>query len=323
MRHVDVTTIGSISHDTYIMSSRVHIMRSEKKEKIKQREVHFPFGTKIELDHLQQEVGGGASNAATTFHLFDFRTSVISQCGDDPSGEFIIKGLQAMQVDTENIQVIKKGESAQSIIFLDAQGERTVFVYRGVASHFSDHHVKKVANCESKWLYVTSVGGYVPLLRSIIKAREARGVNIAWNPGGAEFAMPRSVMKNMLQAVDVLFINNDEARLLFGTTPLSRAKKLVSGALVVTKGERGAEIFIGNKHISITVKPVKAKDTTGAGDAFGSGFISGLMHYPGDFQKAGIIGSANAMSEVLEVGAKQGLLGPKTISRFAHRIKIH
>ena len=77
----------------------------------------------------------------------------------------------------------------------------------------------------------------------------------------------------------------------------------------MTKGPKGVEVSDGKTVWSAGILPMKKiVDRTGAGDAFGSGFIASLMKHPNDIEKAIQLGSANATGVLTVWGANHGLL---------------
>jgi len=322
MSKYDVVTIGSVTQDTYIASPTFRVTASA--VSLTGKSQCFPFGTKIILDDFHLEVGGGATNAAATFRRFGFRTAVISRCGDDPSGKFVLDALQQEKIDTSHIQVVSNQKTEYSVIFLNKNGERSIFVYLGVSKDFGPLHIA-AKEVNTKWFYVTSLGGNASAISGVVKNKK-RGVNIAWNPGKGDLQLPRNTFNRLVRSVDILLVNREEAGLLFGTknwTAIRRAyQKRQYPVCIVTDGENGSWLFNGSAAMRTTIRKVRAKDTTGAGDAFGSGFVSGLIRKPGDFAHALFVGSANAMSVVQKVGAKHGLVTPSQLGKLKTRIHI-
>jgi len=94
----------------------------------------------------------------------------------------------------------------------------------------------------------------------------------------------KSLMK-LLGKVDLLFVNEEEARQLTGEYNLIKAAKLVMKmgpkALVVKRGDSGAILFYGNQVLSVPAQPIeKVVDPTGAGDTFAGGFMGYLAAAP-------------------------------------------
>lgn len=94
----------------------------------------------------------------------------------------------------------------------------------------------------------------------------------------------RSLLK-LLPDVDLLFVNEEEARQLTGEHNLIRAAKIISkmgpDAVVIKRGDSGAMLFYGGETLSMPAHPVeKVVDPTGAGDTFAGGFMGYLAAAP-------------------------------------------
>lgn len=309
----DVVTFGQATLDVYLMSKKFTIVRDSRF--ITGYVECFAFGTKIELDDILFEVGGGATNTAVTFSRQGLATSIVSKIGSDYAAEEILSSLKRHGISTQHL-VLANGRSGYDTIFLGPRGERTILVYRGVAPTLT---VKEVPwhRIRSRWLYVSSLGGNLPLLRSILQFAKKRKNRVAFNPGAAELNHGVRTLRPLLRSVDVLIMNREEAARLT-STPLSNERKIAcsldaicDGIVVVTEGERGSWVCDGKIVRKIRITPVKAVDTTGAGDAYGSGFVAGLIKRPGDFNYALRLASINAASEVQQIGAKNGLITRK------------
>ena len=86
--------------------------------------------------------------------------------------------------------------------------------------------------------------------------------------------------------------------------PASPAKRGGRGNLgILTDGAKGAYACEKGKCYKVGIYPFKVKDATGAGDAFGSGFLTGLIKYS-SVQKAMQLAAWNASNVVTEIGAK-------------------
>jgi sugar/nucleoside kinase (ribokinase family) len=110
--------------------------------------------------------------------------------------------------------------------------------------------------------------------------------------------------------------NEDEAAFIADTEYKQEKEKeifekldeIVRGVVVMTKGPRGVEVSNGEKHWRAGIPDSPVIDRTGAGDSFGSGFVSGYIQKNGDICHAIQLGTANATSVVQYFGAKKGLL---------------
>jgi len=124
-----------------------------------------------------------------------------------------------------------------------------------------------------------------------------------------DVAMP--ALKKVIKKVDVLTINDEEARQLSGEYSLVKAAKVIHKmgpkVLVIKKGEHGALLFMDGKIFFAPALPLaEVFDPTGAGDTFAGGFIgyiasSGKLNFE-NFKRAMIYGSAMASFCVEEFG---------------------
>lgn len=302
-----IITIGSATRDCIIQSNKVKVSESTPDK----RGVRIPLGTKIELEDIILDSGGGGTNSAVTFARQGFAISCFSKVGDDPSGKEIIKGLKKENVDTSLIQKSKL-HTAYSVVLLTPEG-RSIFVYRGAAKDFNENIISE--NINSDWLYISSLGGNVNLLKEIIENAHAKGIKIAINPGTKEIKNQSTLLK-LLPKITILILNRQEALNLTSEQNITDAfKKLNKNQItVITKGKEGAEAVYHKQRFKVGIfQEEKMVDRTGAGDAFGSGFVSGFIKSGQELNENCIkealrLGSANSTSVIEHLGAKKKIL---------------
>jgi sugar/nucleoside kinase (ribokinase family) len=306
MQTFDVITIGSATQDVYLVSKDFRTVRDRHSPTGASEE--FAFGSKVELDDLLFECGGGATNAAVTFQRQGLRTACVCKVGADAAGDDVIRTLRAYRVDPRFIIRDRRDRTAFSAIFLGKGGERTALVYRGASADFTERMVPWHA-LRARWFYVTSLGGNLRFLRHAIAHAHRIGASIAVNPGKAE--LKKAAARSVLAQADVLLLNREEAELLFrarGPKLVKNMAKWRKGTTVVTDGVNGSWALAPTGAWRLRIKPVRAVDTTGAGDAFGSGFIASLAKRPHDVPAALRLGAINSAGEVQHLGAKKGLV---------------
>ena len=137
----------------------------------------------------------------------------------------------------------------------------------------------------------------------------------ALNPGNTQFELPKKVWQSVLKSIDILILNQEEAAMLTGvqfekeSEIFKKMKGMTKGIIVMTKGPAGLVVSDGKfKYSAGILKEKRMVDRTGAGDAFGSGFLSGFIKKNGDIPYAIQFGSANATGCIEEFGAKNGIL---------------
>lgn len=267
-------------------------------------------GEKLTMDKNSFEVGGGAVNAATNFARHGHETIVISNFGRDSAANAILNFLQNENVDTSYLNFTRK-KTGTSVILLDSEtGKRTILTCCGASESFTKLEASDLDLSNPDWLYVTSLNGDMnTCLRFFEKAKE-KGIKIMWNPGMEEIAEKKKLL-GLLQDVDVLILNEKEAKTLIGgeileelLVKLARYVKTV----IITAGARGSIATNGKETYRLAEYEMKTpKDTTGAGDAFGAGFLSATLDGK-KFKDALIFAAANATSVISYIGAQAGTL---------------
>ena len=147
-------------------------------------------------------------------------------------------------------------------------------------------------------------------LDKIFHQAKQLGVKIFINPGKGELTQ-KSKLKSLLAEVDVLSVNKEEAAMLVeGETSEELARHLLHyvPTVIISDGSNGVFATDGKTIVEAGMyEDVPVKDRTGAGDAFGSGFLS--QWAAGSSLKDSIVfASANSTSVVRYIGAKTGIL---------------
>lgn len=303
----DVITIGSATRDVFLFSDKFQLISSPTFETGTGECVSL--GTKIELDRIVCTTGGGATNAAVTFARLGFKAAAVCLVGDDSAGRDILLDLKKERVGTSLIRTVPKGETAYSTLLTAPGGERTVLIYRGVSADFRTSDIPWTKT-KAKWFYVTSLAGNLSLFEKILRHAKAIGASVAWNPGSQEIAKGFDAFKKLLPLVHVLNFNREEAERLTGKKEIGDILALLATAgnvAIITDGERGAYAHKDGKTLFAASSGVVSVSRTGAGDAFGSGFVAGLMK-TGSLETSLAIATLNAESVIQKIGARAGIL---------------
>ena len=315
----DIVTFGSATRDLFLKSKDFKTLKD--KRFITDQGLCFNLGSKIYLDDLFFATGGGGTNTAATFSKQGLKTAYIGRVGKDTGGRAIKEELDELGVK-RFITEDKNKKTAYSVILSVSNRERTILIYQG-ACHYLETKDIPFSQFKTKWIYIAGLSGVsAKLLLPIINFAKKNKIKVALNPGAAQLALGLNRLKNVLATVDVLLLNQEEGAGL-AKLPFQKQKeifqkldKYVKGIVVMTKGPKGVIVSDG-KYIyqAGTFKEKKYVDRTGAGDAFGSGFVAGLMSQPKagppraeTIEEAIRLGSANGTAVVEELGAKNGLL---------------
>ncbi|MBR2586781.1 carbohydrate kinase family protein [Candidatus Saccharibacteria bacterium] len=272
---------------------------------------HLEIGSKYDIDKLDFFIGGGGTNSAVTFARNGHEVIYMGNLGRDPAGEAILKKLDEEGIDTSYIAFPPRAKTGCSVILLDSKtGERTVLTFRGASAKFDNLSPRDLEFIDPDWLYATTLRGNMGTLLGFFETAKSLGANVMFNPGKLELAVPDQVLR-LLKYVDVLLLNKREAAMLVGGSLLEELLNKLKNyckTVLITDGAMGGIATNGDKSYRFGIyEDVRIKDTTGAGDAFGSGFLAALAN-GASFKQSLVFASANSTSVVQHRGAKNGLL---------------
>ncbi|MBQ9018471.1 carbohydrate kinase family protein [Candidatus Saccharibacteria bacterium] len=270
-------------------------------------------GSKVDIDKLKYEVGGGGLNSAITFSRYGHEAIVMANIGHDAAGEEIMRTLDREDIDNTYMNYTPNRTTGTSVILLDSKrGERTILTYRGASEKFNNFDPEDLELLQPDWLYITTLRGDFETLEMFIDKAQNMGAKIMFNPGEKELADSKKLLK-ILGKIDVLLVNKLEAsKLVPGNTLAELIYRLnnYTNITIITDGPMGG--IAGNIALKETYRfgiyeDVKIRDATGAGDAFGSGFLAAYASGK-SFRSSLVYASANSTAAVSKIGASTGLL---------------
>ncbi|HWD86542.1 MAG TPA: PfkB family carbohydrate kinase [Mucilaginibacter sp.] len=231
--------------------------------------IETPFGKTDKI------VGGAATYASLAASYFFDKVKIVAVVGDDfPQSE--IDDFSRHHIDTEGLQV-KKGEKSffwSGKYHNDMNSRDTLITELNVLADFDPIIPDSYQDCEFLML-----GNLTPQVQqTVIKRLRKRPKLIVMDTMNFWMDIALNDLLDTLKMVDVLTINDAEARQLSGEYSLVKAaqKILTMGPkyLIIKKGEHGALLFGEGKIFSAPALPLEEVfDPTGAGDTFAGGFI--------------------------------------------------
>ena len=272
------------------------------------------LGTKIDIDKVKFSTGGGATNAATTFARFGHESIFLGCIADDPAGAAIIASFDEEGIDSSYTTFLPNAHTGYSVVLLAPNGERTILTCRGASAKFDAINPDDLDTIHPDWIYVTTFRGNMDALDRLFTKARSIGAKVMFNPGNLELKNRRKLL-GLLSDVNILVLNKREAKEIVQGTVFSeifaRIKNYVPIA-IVTDGNQGAFASDSNETYRIGLyEDVKVKDSTGAGDSFGSGFLAAYADGR-SFKDSLIYASANSTSVVQKIGSKSGIIHKHT-----------
>jgi sugar/nucleoside kinase (ribokinase family) len=270
--------------------------------------IETPFGKTDKI------VGGAASYICLAASYFYKNINLVSVIGDDFDQNFLAK-LKTQGVDMQGLQV-KKGEKSffwAGKYHNDLNSRDTLDTQLNVLADFDPIVPEAYKDCEFLML-----GNLVPAVQlKVIQQLNKRPKLIVLDTMNFWMDIALDDLKKNLTMIDVLTINDSEARQLSGEYSLVKAAqkilKMGPKTLIIKKGEHGALLFNKDEVFFAPALPLEdVFDPTGAGDSFAGGFIGYLAKTKdisfSNMKRAIIYGSAMASFTVERFGTER-LLG--------------
>jgi len=319
----DLLSIGDASIDTFMTP-----IESETLCKIDTKEclIAFSYGDKIPVKNLEFSSGGNAANNAVGTKRLGINSAIVLTLGDDPVGNMIVERIKAEQVDPTYI-IQQPGTSSNYSTVINYSGERTILVYHAPRSY--EFPVKLPV---TPWVYLTSMGeSFRPFYNHFSKwLNDNPSVKLAFNPGSWQLRSGYETIKEIMLKAHTVYVNREEAEKLTGLGEsmgkdrdlLIALKNLGPKICIITDGANGAFAYdsINGKFLKAGVLPVDAYERTGAGDAFGSGSLSALIHGK-SLDEALLWGTVNSASVIGYTGPQKGLLKESEMPEWLERAR--
>ena len=311
----DIITIGTATRDVFLTSPLFKVLRDPehlRKIGFSTGEAQcFAVGGKVEVDEPIFTTGGGATNAAVTFSRQGFNVAALIKIGQDETAANILKELKKEKIIPLAVRE-KNKTTAFSTILLSPSGERTVLVYRGASEDLKTKEIP-FEKLQSRWAYVSP--GRIPFetIQKLFNYFSENKTLIAFNPSKYYLEMGLEKLRPLLEKTKVAIFNREEAAYLTGINYqkekeiFKKLDKAIDGIAIMTEGSKGVMVSDGKNIYSSGIFKGKLIDRTGAGDAFGSGFVAGIIE-KNEIEYAIRLGSANATSVVEKIGAQKGIL---------------
>lgn len=281
--------------------------------------IETPFGKTDKI------VGGAGTFIALSSSFFANQQGIVSVVGEDFPTE-TLDYLKTRGVDTEGIQ-IKQGEKTffwSGKYHNDMNSRDTLMTELNVLGDFDP-----IIPASFQGADYLMLGNLSPeVQRTVIERLEKRPKLIAMDTMNFWMDIALDELKKTMKLVDVLIINDEEARQLSKEYSLVKAAKLIREMgpkiLIIKKGEHGALLFHGDNIFFAPALPLEEVfDPTGAGDTFAGGFMGYLASTDDasfeNMKRAIIAGSALASFCVEKFGTQR--LTEITTSELNQRIE--
>ncbi|QWB99456.1 carbohydrate kinase family protein [Mycoplasmatota bacterium] len=256
------------------------------------------------VDGMNLYTGGCAMNCSIDLSIMKIPHQLIIPIGDDFYGDFIVEKLKNHQIHTDHLIRFKDTSTSSSVVLLNPQGERSFLHHPGANGVLQIEDIDLSILDQTDILFI---GGALLMprfdgqqMKDLLKYAKDKGVytvlDIGWDP----LNQWMDTLVGVLAYVDLFVPSIDEAKMLSKLDDVKEMNDYFKNKgvkeLIIKLGDQGAAYFDKEKtKILPSIKTGKIIDTTGAGDSFMAGILTGLYH---DWPKEKTIQFANTLGSL-------------------------
>lgn len=230
-------------------------------------------GETIEMTAFSKAAGGKGANQAVAAARLGAQVAFIGSVGDDANGQFMHQVLTDAQLDLTGVNIEPQGATGQAYILLQAGGQNSIIIQHGANYALTAEQVRSQASLlQNADTTVAQLEVPIPAICTGFElAHSAQRLTIL-NPAPAQ-----DIPEALLQLTDIIVPNETESAKLTGM-PIDQPDGLRANAtwfhqqgvpaVIITLGEQGAYVSTRDLETRVPAFPVKAVDTTAAGDTF-------------------------------------------------------
>jgi ribokinase len=218
--------------------------------------------------------GGKGANQAVMAAKLGGDVAMVTKLGQDIFGENTLKNFQTWGIDTRHVLFTDQAFSGVAPIAVDPDGHNAIIIVTGANDLLTPEEIEaarpvigaaQIVVCQLE----------IPVETTLAALRIARqaGVTAIFNPAPAHPSLP----EELYRLSDIFCPNETETELLTGMPVSNQQEAEVAahvllrrgaGTVILTLGERGSLLVTAQETTHVPATPVKALDSTGAGDAY-------------------------------------------------------
>ena len=237
-------------------------------------------------DHqIHRASGGSVANSVIALAQLGGKSAYGCVVGDDGLGRFYQEEMAGLGISLYNPRM--SGEKTGScFILITPDAERTMNTTLAASALFGPRHVSAEFIKDSEWLYIegyllSSEVGQAAALEAVKLAKQSGTKVVVSFSDGFIVEHFGAALREIVSQSDLLFANHVEVQAFTRTANEEesfRAFSQCAPSVIMTMHERGARLMFDGNDYHVDAVPVRAVDTTGAGDMFAGAFLYGLTH---------------------------------------------
>jgi sugar/nucleoside kinase (ribokinase family) len=239
----------------------------------------------VNIPPIDVQIGGNGANTAITASRLRVDTALAGVLGDDLFAKHVRERLQAEAVDTSLVEILDGVCGPTTIVVNDDDGERSFVHHPGSNDHYRLSSTTRAQACDVFHFAAPELLGqffHGDCVRAIKELKEGAGA-ISLDVIDIDLEGRDTVEAHapLLDVVDMIFPNEDEARAITGQRHIDDILAYLADRdvkrVVITRGEEGALLSWDGEITTIETRVANVVDTCGAGDNFVAGFLAGFL----------------------------------------------
>jgi sugar/nucleoside kinase (ribokinase family) len=241
------------------------------------------LGQELVCTGLSRVLGSSSAIFSRALAGLGARVGFMGKVGDDENGRFMVDQLRELNIDASDV-IVDPGTQTGVTISLTYPGEKAQITYPGSIADYRPEEVNQGVFAGYDHLHMASLflqTGLRPGIPHLLRRAKELGLSTSLDPGWDPAERWGEDLFEALRAVDILFVNEHEAKALSrnSSAPAEEALQQIAallgpGAVALCKlGAEGAVMAVARELVKVGAHRVPVVDTTGAGDSFDAGFV--------------------------------------------------
>ena len=230
-------------------------------------------GEELKTSRFTRAPGGGVIITAVTAARLGTRTQVISAVGDLARTTLRREGIALRDLRRD-------GEAHAVSVAISTRRDRSFVTYNGVNERLEPRLLRSLPEVSAAHVHCAFFPSDCARWIRVVRGLQRRGISTSWDFGWNPPLVDDPAFDSLLATVDLVFVNETEARLYSRRRSLGAALgwwKRTTRAAIVKLGPEGATYVSAPAVLRAPAPRVNAIDTTGAGDAFNGGYLAARL----------------------------------------------
>jgi sugar/nucleoside kinase (ribokinase family) len=278
------------------------------------------LGHEILAQDFQITLGSASAIFASGIRRLGHPVTFISKVGADDFGRYCKQALENLSISVDYVH-LSRASTTGVTVSLSTNQDRALVTYLGAIAELKLEDVPLDILKGHRHLHMTSLflqHALRPSFPTIFREARNMGLTTSFDPNSDPSQSWRPDIWDVISQTDILFVNEIEAQQLSREPDVEKALTWLGSkapCVVIKRGSLGAMAIQSGKIAFKPGFPVRAIDTTGAGDSFAAGFVDAYMR-GGDLPRCLQTGNACGAMSTLQVGGTTGQPNQAQLTNF-------